>query len=115
MCLYRVTARLELTTPSPSGMHQHPGGAFPLEWIGYDGSEALVMLMAQGEAGDGGTIYCLPDNDGSFTIPGNLVDQLPSGTFSMIVQQYNWDIVDAGGRAVGLLAGVGVSAAGFMP
>jgi len=111
----QMTAQPALVTPEAQGMFQVLGGDFPVEWAGYDGSEAGIFMTFMGQDQNGAVILCIINNDGAFTIPGNLVDQLPSGSGSLMVEQYNWSQTTAGGRTVAIMAGAGVIASGVVP
>ena len=106
---------MELTEPAGASF-QLLDGDFEVVWSGGDGSDASLMVstLAQ-DFQSGGIVYCLPSNDGSFAVPGNLVNQLPAGTASMVLQQYTWDLFDVSGRPVYALAGSGVMATGNRP
>ena len=76
--LVTLPSRLEVTSPTPLG----PGVALsrkdmPLEWTGT--SEGLVSIRLAGDTEK--HIYelrCEATDDGAFTIPGKLIDLLPS-------------------------------------
>ncbi len=108
-----MTSQLTLVTPEPQGMFQLPGGDFLIEWSGYDGSDAAIIMTFVDQDQNGAAIFCIVNNDGSFTVPGNLIDQFPAGSGSMMVEQYTWEHISAGGRTVALLGGAGVMAAGL--
>jgi len=111
----QMPALLELTEPA-GATFQLLDGEFAVEWSGGDGSGTSLMLTTlTQDFQDGGIIYCLPANDGSFAVPANLVAQLPAGTASLLVQQFNWELIDASGRPVYLLAGTAAMATGFRP
>jgi hypothetical protein len=110
-----MTGQLELIEPDPQGMVQIPSGDFPVVWAGYDGSDAAVIMTFVDGNQDGAFIMCTVNNDGSFTVPGSLMSQLPTGSGSLMVEQYNWTQSDAGGRTVSLVAGSAVMATGMVP
>ena len=110
-----MTSMPTLVTPEPEGFFQIAGGDFPIEWTGYDGSDAAIIMTFVDEFQDGAVIICIVNNDGSFTVPGNLIDQFPTGSGSLMVEQYTWETISAGGRNVALLAGAGVMATGMTP
>jgi len=111
----QMPAVMELTEPAGASF-QLLDGDFTVEWLGGDGSDSSLMVstLAQ-DFQTGGIIYCLPANDGSFAIPGSMVNQLPAGTASLVLQQYTWDLFDVSGRPVYALAGSGAMASGVRP
>lgn len=68
-----------------------------------------------GEDEEGAVIICIVHNDGSFATPANLVDQLPRGTGTLLVEQYHWTETTVGGRALALFAGSAAMGLGIKP
>lgn len=110
-----MTDQIVLTQPDPQGMVQLGAGDLPVEWSGFDGSEAAIFMTFVDENTDGAVIVCTVQNDGAFTVPGSFMDQLPTGSGSILLEQYNWTQTDAGGRTVSLVAGSVAMATGMTP
>ncbi|MAE29952.1 MAG: hypothetical protein CMJ87_13370 [Planctomycetes bacterium] len=90
-------------------------GALDVEWSGADGSDAALFLTLTGEDETGAVVICIVANDGSFSIPANLIDQLPTGTGTLLVEQYNWTETTVGGRSLALFAGSAGMGLGMKP
>lgn len=105
--------RLELHEPSATPMFPIDG-ALDLAWTG-GGSMTLAWLMVNNEAGHGGAIWCLMENDGSFTIPAQDIAQLPSGVGPLYVESVEYDEMQVDGRGIGFTAGTMVSLIGNKP
>ena len=88
-------------------------GAVDVQWS--TGSDATVYISVSSTDGqDYGYIYCEAANDGSFTVPANLIDQMPAGTANLSVTQAQWDYVEVDGYWVYLFGAVYVTASGFV-
>ncbi len=111
-----MTERLRITSPDiGEGMFPILEGDLDIEWSGSDGSDAGLFLTLTGEDEVGAVIVCLVNNDGSFAIPGNLIDQLPRGTGTLLVEQYRWTETTVGGRSLALFAGSASMGLGIKP
>ncbi len=110
-----MTDRLGLVEPSYTGaFFELPAGDFPVAWSGHDSSDAAVLLTFVDGNTAGAIIICLVNNDGSFTVPGSLIDQLPAqGSGSLVLEQYNYSSTTVGGRSLSLVAGSAVMATGM--
>jgi len=83
-------------------------GDVSIQWEGNDGAHAFVTLVSMTEEYDAGGIVCSVENDGDFTIPGELVADLPDGNPSFLLQQYNFRRQEVDGRSLGFMAGSAV-------
>jgi len=55
------------------------GGDLPITWTGSSSTPATITITTVVSASDYGSITCRVTDDGSFTVPGSLIAQLPSG------------------------------------
>ena len=111
-----MTDRLTITTPDlGGGMFPILDGPLDVEWSGADGSDAALFLTLTGEDKIGAVVVCIVTNDGSFSIPANVIDQLPSGTGTLLVEQYNWTETTVQGRSLALFAGSAGMGLGMKP
>ena len=81
-------------------------------------SETTLYILVSLTANDGenfGDIVCLTENSGAFDIPGDLVDQLPSGEASVSVRQPIERFEEADGRWIQFVGEVGAYAFGNRP
>ena len=111
-----MTDRLQITSPDVGeGMFPILDGDLAVEWSGADGSDAGLFLTMTGENEEGAVIICIVANDGSFAIPAPLIDQLPRGTGTLLVEQYTWTETTVGGRSLALFAGSAAMGLGIKP
>lgn len=80
-------------------------GDVSILWEGTDGAHAYVVLAVVTAEFDARGIVCTVENDGSFTIPGALVAELPQGSPSLMLQQFNYRRQEVEGRSLGFTAG----------
>jgi len=103
---------LDLHTPDVAQTLQIDG-AVDVQWS--TGSDATIYISISATDGqDYGYIYCEANNDGSFTVPANLIDQLPAGTASLSVTQSQWGYHEVDGYWIYLFGAVYVTASGFV-
>ncbi len=108
--MLRMPPQITLTAPtSPLAL----GGDLDLAWSGGGGDQLIVVVYAGNEAGDLGYIYCSLENDGQYTIPGAVVDELPlDGTQMLMFEDVNFDPMDVEGRPITFMAGTAVTLMG---
>ena len=75
-----MPAALSITSPDVTQVVTVGAGDLPVSWTGSGSGPAELILTVEASASDWGSILCEPADDGSFTIPGSLIAQLPSGT-----------------------------------
>ena len=105
-----------LLNPSPDDLYDLTGAEpLELEWLGGDPTQD-IMLEFHNNPGDeeyNVSIVCTVANDGSFTIPGELVDLFGNEDPIIVgLTQSNSARIVAGGFAVDFLGAVGITAAG---
>lgn len=91
-----------------------PGGDLQLVWTGGDPGQIRLQVDAQDSEPTAtqsrGHLECQIANDGAFTVPGALIDQLPDGRLSIHMAQVDTTWVETAGRWV-LLEGLVVNIA----
>ena len=109
-----MTEKLVLLEPATqTGMFDWTDGALDVAWTGTDGAEALISLTSMDEQENGAMVMCMLANDGSFSVPANVMSQLPGPTVALLIQHYNSETMNVGGRSVMVMAGAGASVAGM--
>ncbi len=106
----RMPQELSLTSPLPGETFQL-GGALDVQWGGGDVDDVWIYLSSS-DGFEFGYIACQAANDGTFAVPGNLVNQLPAGaaTFSLSQSMFHYQEVD--GRWIYLAGMTSLSATG---
>jgi hypothetical protein len=107
-----MPADLNVTSPSIAQTF-HANGALDVQWSG--GENASVWISVSTVAGQNyGYAYCEVTNDGSFTVPANVMGQLPAGDATLTVTQPLWDYVEVDGLWIYLFGAVYVSVTGVV-
>ncbi len=101
---------LELTSP-PIAQNFQASGDFEIQWSGGD-ADSVWISVSSSSGEDYGTVYCEANNDGSFTVPGNQLGQIPSGGATLTVTQPIWDYVEVDGYWIYVFGGTYSTASG---
>ena len=107
-----VRMPLELTLTSPNPLQTfHVNGALDAQWGGGDSDDVWIYLTSS-DGFEFGYIACQAANDGGFSIPGNLVSQLPPGAATFSLSQTMYHHADVDGRGIYLAGMTSLSATG---
>jgi hypothetical protein len=109
-----VPAALHLTSPLPSETFEVSDEDFVVTWDGGSLDEIWIEFHASDEFEyDNVQINCVADNDGSFTIPADLVTQLPQGELLVLaLQQPRTETLVVGDIEVDVGSGASAQASG---
>ncbi len=106
----RMPLELDLTSPHP-GQTFHLEGALDVQWTGGDSDDVWIYLSTS-DGFEYGYVSCQAANDGSFSVPANLANQLPSGTATFSLSQSMFHYVEVDGRWIYLSGMTSLSATG---
>ncbi|MDP7110377.1 MAG: hypothetical protein QGH45_00365, partial [Myxococcota bacterium] len=93
-------------------------GDLEVTWSGGDIGSLLVYISSTDSSVDPsqhGFLICEVTGDGHFTMPGDLIDQLPSGYASLVLTQSRTTYPEVEGRWIALTGNVNSSATGTIP
>ncbi len=111
-----LSSALQLVSPAVPDYFEFDG-ELPLEWNGGSLPDVTIELFDDDlEDDDNVYVHCIADNDGAFTIPAAVVDELPwDDIWVQLNQPINTAVLPAGDRWVGVASGVWSVAVGYKP
>ncbi len=110
-----MPAAIQLLSPSQTGPAFSLGGPLDVAWSGGDPGTVMIYVSVASPQLDYGYIACEASNDGAFTVPAALIQQLPDGSATLSLMQSNWTQVAAGGRWVTVAGMITLNAIGTKP
>ena len=105
---------IELTSPTV-GPSFNVNGDLTVTWTGGNTDTVMLFLATADPGNDYGYLACEADNDGSFTLPGADIGQMPSGPASLTLVQSLSHYQEVDGRWVAFTGSCSLTAAGEKP